>query len=88
MPQGENSENKYRRSNRNTNKPNTSFYYGVENDCRNFCSNHMDSLRKSKKNSKNDCFLAIFGLILVVFLTSQSYEFDAFAHAGAPLGVE
>ena len=45
-------------------------------------------LRKSKKKSKNDCFLAIFGLILAMFLTSQPYDFDAFAHAGAPLGVE
>ena len=35
-----------------------------------------------------DCFLAIFGLILAMFLTSQPYDFDAFAHAGAPLGVE
>ena len=25
---------------------------------------------------------------LAIFLTSQSYDFDAFAHAGAPLGVE
>ena len=33
-------------------------------------------------------FLAIFGLILAMFLTSQPYDFDAFAHAGAPLGVE
>ena len=32
--------------------------------------------------------LAIFGLILAMFLTFQSYNFDAFAHAGAPLGVE
>ena len=44
-------------------------------------------VRKSKK-SKNGCFLAIFGLILAMFLTSQPYDFDAFAHAGAPLGVE
>ena len=33
-------------------------------------------------------FLAIFGLNLAMFLTSQPYDFDAFAHAGAPLGVE
>ena len=49
-----------------------------------FRSNRMESLRKSK----NGCFLAIFGLILAMFLTSQSYDFDTFAHAGAPLGVE
>ena len=43
---------------------------------------------KIEKKTKNDCFLAIFGLILAMFLTSQPYDFDAFAHAGAPLGVE
>ena len=47
-------------------------------------------LRKLKK-SKNGCFgliLAIFGLILAMFLTFQSYDVDAIAHAGALLGVE
>ena len=43
---------------------------------------------KIEKKSKNGCFLAIFGLILAMFLTSRPYDFDAFAHAGAPLGVE
>ena len=43
---------------------------------------------KIKKKSKNGCFLAIFGSILAMFLTFQSYDFDAFEHAGAPLGVE
>ena len=43
---------------------------------------------KIEKKSKNDCFLTRFGLILVMFLTSQPYDFDAFAHAGAPLGVD
>ena len=33
-------------------------------------------------------FLAIFGIILAMFLSSQSYDFDAIAHAGAPLDVE
>ena len=33
-------------------------------------------------------FLAIFGLILAMFHTFPSYDFDAFEHAGAPLGVE
>ena len=32
-------------------------------------------------------FLAIFGLILAMFQT-QTYDFDAIAHAGAPLSVE
>ena len=48
----------------------------------------MDSIWENRKKSKNCCFLAIFGLILAMFLTSQPYDFDAFAHAGAPLGVE
>ena len=43
---------------------------------------------KSEKSRKMAVFLAIFGLILAMFLTSQPYDFDAFAHAGAPLGVE
>ena len=32
--------------------------------------------------------MAVFGLILAMFLTFQSYDFDAFAHAGAPLDVD
>ena len=40
------------------------------------------------KKSKNGSFLAIFGRTFAMFLTSQSYDFDAIAHAGAPLGVE
>ena len=43
---------------------------------------------KIEKSRKMAVFLAIFGLILAMFLTSQPYDFDAFAHAGAPLGVE
>ena len=31
---------------------------------------------------KNDSFLAIFGLILAMFLISQPYNFDAIAHVG------
>ena len=38
-------------------------------------------VRKSKK-SKNDSFLAIFGLNLAMFLTSQAYEFNEIAHIG------
>ena len=37
---------------------------------------------KIEKKSKNDCFLAIYGLILAMFLTSQTYNFDAIAHIG------
>ena len=36
---------------------------------------------KIEKKSKND-FLAIFGLILAMFLTSQPYDLDANAHIG------
>ena len=48
----------------------------------------MDSFCEIQIKSKNGCFLAVFGVILAMFLTSQSYDFDDFAHAGAPLGVE
>ena len=34
---------------------------------------------------KNDCFLAIFGLILAMFLTSQPYDLDAITQMG-PFG--
>ena len=37
---------------------------------------------KMEKNPKM-AFLAIFGLILAMFRTSQPYDFDAFTHAGA-----
>ena len=37
---------------------------------------------KIEKKSKIDCFLAIFGLILAMFLTSQPYDFDSIAHIG------
>ena len=50
-----------------------------------FRSNRMDSFCENQK-SRKWLFLATFGLILAMFLTSQSYDFDAFAHAGAPLG--
>ena len=43
---------------------------------------------KIEKSRKMAVFLAIFGLILAMFLTSRPYDFDAFAQAGAPLGVE
>ena len=45
-------------------------------------------IEKSRKTAAFGRILAIFGLILAMFLTFQSYDFDAFAHAGAPLGVE
>ena len=48
----------------------------------------MDSFWEIRKKSKNGCFLAIFELILAMFLTSQPYDFDAFVHTGAPMGVE
>ena len=48
----------------------------------------FEKFEKSRKMAVLGLFLAIFGLILAMFLTFQSYEFDAFEHAGAPLGVE
>ena len=42
----------------------------------------MDSFWENRKKSKNGCFLAIFGLILAMFLTSQPYDFDAIAYIG------
>ena len=33
-------------------------------------------------------FFVIFGHISAMFLTSQPYDFDVIAHAGASLGVE
>ena len=41
----------------------------------------FEKIKKSRK-------MAVFGLILAMFLTFQSYDFDAFEHAGAPFGVE
>ena len=41
-----------------------------------------------EKKLENDCFLAVFGLILAMFLTSQPYNFDAIAHKGLQYGVE
>ena len=38
--------------------------------------------RENRKKSKDNCFLAIFGLILAIFLTSQPYDFDAISHIG------
>ena len=57
-------------------------YYGVENDCRKFRSNRMDSFCKNQKSQKNDCFLTIFGLILAMFLTYHPCEFDEITHKG------
>ena len=48
----------------------------------------FEKIEKSRKMAIFGRILAIFGLILTMFLTFQSYDFDAFAHAGAPLGVE
>ena len=60
--------------------------YGVENDCRNFRSNPMDSFCKNQEKSKNGCFLALFGLISAMFFTSQ--PFIGIAHKGFQYGVE
>ena len=41
----------------------------------------MNSFRENKKSQKR-LFLAIFGLILAMFPTSQLYEFIEIAHKG------
>ena len=43
---------------------------------------------KIEKKSKIGRVLPIFGPLSALFLRSQSCDFDAFAHTGAPLGVE
>ena len=42
----------------------------------------MDRFWEKRKKSENGCFLAIFGLVLTMFLTSQPYDFDAIARIG------
>ena len=49
---------------------------------------HVRQFEKIEKSLKMTVFFAFSGLILAMFLTFQSYDFDAFAHAGGPLGVE
>ena len=43
----------------------------------------FEKIEKSRKMAAFGRILVIFGLILAMFLTSQPYNFDAFAHAGA-----
>ena len=45
-------------------------------------------IAKIEKSRKMAVFLAFLGLILAMFLTFQSYDFDVIAHTGTPLGVE
>ena len=52
------------------------------NDCKTFRSNRMDSFRENRKMFKNDRFLIYLGLILTIFLRSQSFDFAAIVHAG------
>ena len=48
----------------------------------------FEKIEKSRKMAVLRLILAIFGLFLAMSLTFQSCDFDAFEHAGAPLGVE
>ena len=48
----------------------------------------FEEIEKSRKIAVFGLILAILGLTLAMFLTFQPYDFDAFAHTGAPLGVE
>ena len=49
-------------------------------------SNRTEYVKIEK--SKLAVFWSFLGLILAMFLTSRSYDFDAIARAGALLGVE
>ena len=42
----------------------------------------MNSFCENQQKSKNGCFLAIFGLVLAMFLTAQPNEFNKIAHKG------
>ena len=48
----------------------------------------LTKLKKVEKMAVFALILAIFGLISAMFLTLQSYNFDAFEHARAPLAVD
>ena len=47
-----------------------------------------NGLKYWKTNYVLHCHLVFFGLILAMFLRSQSYDFVVTAHTGALLGVE
>ena len=51
----------------------------------NFVRTVYTVFEKAEKSPKLAVFSVIFGLILAMFLRFQSYDFDAIAHAGAPL---
>ena len=55
--------------------------------CRMTVENFVRIVWTVSENHKKS-FLVIFGLILAMFLTSQSYDFDALAYTGATLDVE
>ena len=57
-------------------------------DCRMFVRIVRIVFEKIQKKSKNDCFLSIFGLILAMFPTSQSHDFDAIVPIGLSNDVE
>ena len=48
----------------------------------------FEKIEKSRKMAVFGLILAVFGLILAMLHTFETYDFDAFEHAGAPLGVE
>ena len=61
------------------------------NDCKKFRLNRwtvFEKIEKSRKMAVFGLLSAIFGLLLAMFLTFQSYSFDAFEHTVAPLSVE
>ena len=48
----------------------------------------FEKIEKSGKMAVFGLILTVFGLFLAIFLTFQSYDFDAFEHAGTPLAEE
>ena len=49
-------------------KLHTKDYNIVQNDCTKFRSNSMDSFSENRKKNESGWFLAVFGLILAMFL--------------------
>ena len=45
-------------------------------------SKRMNSFCENQEKDENSCFLAIFGLILALYLTAQPYEFNEITHKG------
>ena len=71
----------------NTWYPVVKIYIYIKTRVKNFLRIVWTVFEKTENSSKW-LFLVFFWLISATFLRYQSYDFDAIAHAGAPLGVE